>query len=376
MAGSRPWPILLMVRELGIGGCERDLTKLAKKLDRTRFAPHVGCFHSEGLRTAELQAAGIPIVRFPVTSLKSWSAIEGGRQMGRYLKDNGIVIVHAFDVPTVLFAIPAARFHRTPVIIANQLAYRDLFPPLYQRMLRVTDRLADCVVSNSQAVQQYLIDQEHVPAGRTYLCYNGVETEVFHPSPEPRPPALAGASLVIGAICALRPEKRLDLLLQAFSRIRHLRDGIKLLIVGSGPVLPSLTNLCTALGLDDACIFEPSKTDVAPWMRAIDVFVMSSESESFPNALLEAMASGCAPVGSRVGGIPELISPNQTGLLFESGDIEGLAAALSLLIADEPLRLRLSQAAVRSARENFSMEINASCNQQLYDRLLKQKGFV
>jgi glycosyltransferase involved in cell wall biosynthesis len=292
------------------------------------------------------------------------------------MKEHGIAVVHAFDVPTVLFAVPAARFHRAPVIIATQLAYRDLFSSLYQRMLRITDRLADCVVANSKAVQQYLIDKEGVPAGRTYLCYNGVETDVFHPAAEPRPPAVADARLVIGAICALRREKRLDLLLQAFAKVRHLGTGIKLLIVGSGPMLPDLEKLQASLGLAADCIFEPAKTDVASWMRAIDIFVMSSESESFPNALLEAMASGCTPVGSRVGGIPELISPDQTGLLFDSGDVEGLARSLAQLIQDEPLRRRLSQASVQSARETFSMEINAGRNQALYETLLARKGLL
>ena len=374
MAMSRPWPVLLMVRELGIGGCERDLTKLAKTLDRSRFEPHVGCFHSDGLRTAELRSAGIPIVRFPVSSFKSWSAIEGSRLMGRYLKDHAIAIVHAFDVPTVVFGIPAARFHRTPVVIATQLSYSELVCSLYFRLLRVTDHLADCVVANSRAVQQYLIDHEGVPAARTYLCYNGVETAVFHPALEPKPPVVADARLVIGAICALRPEKRLDLLLQAFAKVRHMGEGIKLLIVGSGPVLPDLEKLRTTLGLAQDCIFEPAKSDVASWMRAIDIFVMSSESESFPNALLEAMASGCAPVGSRVGGIPELISQDQTGLLFDSGDVDALARALASLIRDPALRRRFAQAAARSAQDTFSMEINACRNQALYETLLQQKG--
>jgi hypothetical protein len=134
------------------------------------------------------------------------------------------------------------------------------------------------------------------------------------------------------------------------AKVRHLAAGLKLLIVGSGPELPNLEKLQAHLGLADDCIFEPAKTNVAPWMRSIDIFVMSSESESFPNALLEAMTSGCAPVGSRVGGVPELISQNQTGLLFDSGDVEG------------------------PARDNFSMEINARRNQALYQTLLERKG--
>src|SRR6202030_2533352 len=102
-------PILLMVRELGIGGCERDLTKLAKGLDRARFEPHVGCFQENGLRSEELRAAGIPIVRFPVGSFGSWSALAGARQMGAYLRAHRIGLGHAFATPTDIFAAPAAR---------------------------------------------------------------------------------------------------------------------------------------------------------------------------------------------------------------------------------------------------------------------------
>jgi hypothetical protein len=60
---ASPVPVLLMVRELGIGGCERDVVKLAKAIDRSKFTPHVGCFVSQGLRYEELRATGTPIIR-------------------------------------------------------------------------------------------------------------------------------------------------------------------------------------------------------------------------------------------------------------------------------------------------------------------------
>jgi glycosyltransferase involved in cell wall biosynthesis len=367
---AQPVPVLLMVRELGIGGCERDLAKLAKVLDRSKFTPHVGCFISEGLRSAELRAAGVPIVRFPVRSFQSWSAVQGARQMGRYLREHQIRLVHCFDVPTVVFGIPTAYFYRTPAIVSAQLGERELFSKTYHRLLRWTDRLADVVVANSQYIRQYLIDREHVPAERTYLCHNGFEPSVFHPANEPKPPDLAGASLVIGAVCALRPEKRLDLLLNAFAKVRPLLPGMKLLIVGSGPVLPMLQALSNDLDIAADCIFEPSKTDVAPWIRALDVYVMCSETESFPNALLEAMACGCAVVGSQVGGVPELIADKVSGLLFESGNADSLSSALSKLILDPALRRRFAEQAAVSALENFSMELNARRNEALYTTLL------
>ena len=366
-----PVPVLLMVRELGIGGIERDVAKLAKAIDRSEFSPHVGCFISEGLRSDELRAAGVPIVRFPVRSFQSWSAIQGARLMSRYLRQHKIQIVHCFDVPTVVFGVPVAYFSRTPVIISAQLGERELFSKVYHQLLRWTDHLADVVVANSHYIRQYLIDREHVPAGRTFLCHNGVETSVFYPAPGPKPPAVAGASLVIGTVCALRPEKRVDLLLKAFAQVRHLQGGMKLLIVGSGKVLPQLEALRDELGIMADCIFEPAKIDVLPWMRALDVFVISSESESFPNALLEAMACGCSPIGSRVGGIPELITHGVSGLLFESQSAESLSAALAKLIQDPALRLQFAKQAAHVARETFSMEANAQRNEALYRRLIQ-----
>jgi glycosyltransferase involved in cell wall biosynthesis len=372
MAG--PVPVMLMVRELGIGGCERDLAKLVKAIDRSKFSPHVGCFISEGLRSGELREAGVPIVRFPVRSFQSWSAIQGARQMGRYLREHQIKLVHCFDVPTVIFGIPTAYLYRTPAIISAQLGERELFSKTYHRLLRWTDRLADVVVANSRYIQQYLIEREHIPAARTYLCHNGFEPAVFHTTAEPKPGAVADASLVIGAVCALRPEKRLDLLLRAFAQIRHLQSGLKLLIVGSGAVLPQLTALSRELGIAADCVFEPSKTDVPPWMHALDIYVMCSETESFPNALLEAMACGCAVVGSRVGGVPELITDGVSGLLFESLSVDSLSAALAKLVTDQALRRRLSAQAAVAARNNFSMEVNARRNEALYTTLLGRKG--
>jgi len=365
-----------MVRELGIGGCERDLAKLAKALDRAQFFPHVGCFHSDGLRSEELRAAGVPIVRFPVRSFQSFSAISGARQMGRYLREHQIKLVHCFDVPTVIFGVPTAYFNHIPAIVSAQLGERELHPKIHHKLLRITDHLADVVVANSRAIQQYLIEREHVPALRTYLCHNGVETSIFHPAAEPKPPTVAGASLVIGTVCALRPEKRVDLLLRAFAQVHHLLPGMKLLIVGSGPVLAQLEALRDELGIAADCVFEPSKTEVAPWMRALDIYVMSSETESFPNALLEAMACGCAVVGSRVGGIPELITDGVSGLLFESRNIDELAASLGKLILDPALRQRFAAQAAAFARDTFSMDVNARRNESLYRSLLARKGII
>ncbi len=372
----QPWPVLLLVRELGIGGCERDLTKIALGLDRRRFSPHVGCFHPEGLRTAELRAAGVPIVAFPVRSFHSRSALLGLRRMGTYMERHGIRLVHSFDVPMNIFGMPAARLFQVPVAISSQLSHRDLLRPVSRLAVRLTDQLADAIVVNCEAMRRHLVEDEKVPGGRVYLCYNGVDTRIFHPLDRRRSPPVAEASLVIGVVCALRLEKRLDLLLEAFAQVRSLAPGMRLLVVGSGPELPALKALSRRLGVAGECVFQPATSEVASWLRAIDIFVLPSVTEAFSNALLEAMACGCCPVGSRVGGTPELIADEERGLLFEPGDAADLAAKLARLIAQEGLRRRLAEAAAAFARDRLSIEKAVRRTEALYAALLERAGLA
>lgn len=372
---SEPHPVLLMVRELGVGGCERDAAKMARFLDRRRFSPHVGCLRPNGIRTAELAAAGVPITTFPLHSLASPAAVwRAVRAIRRYLKEHRIEVVHAYDFPMSMFGAPVARMCGAPVVISSNLGYRDKVAGYTRELLFAADRLSDAVVVNSRAVQEHLVAYTKMRPEKTYLCYNGVETAVFYPKAEPRPEPVRDAALVIGAVCALREEKRLDLLLEAFSRVQRRREGLKLLIVGSGNMLPRLEAQSARLGLGETCHFEPETADVAPWMRAIDVFVLCSSTESFPNALLEAMACGCCVIGSRVGGVPELIENGVSGLVFEPGDIDSLVDRLTTVVDNDELRRSMGQAAAKRAREEFSMEIAAQRTGALYEELLRRRN--
>ncbi len=132
----------------------------------------------------------------------------------------------------------------------------------------------------------------------------------------------------------------------------------------------SLQSLARDLGIADAVLFIPGQADVADWLRSIDVYINSSRSESFPNALLEAMACGCCVIGSAVGGIPELVSHEENGLVFPVNDQEALADAIKKVATDEQLRRRLAAAAALTAREKFSMQVNLDRMDSLYSLLL------
>lgn len=130
-----------------------------------------------------------------------------------------------------------------------------------------------------------------------------------------------------------------------------------------------LRRRAAAAGVESSCRFEPASAQVAEWLRAIDIFVLPSRSEALSNSLMEAMACGCAPVASRVGGNPELIAHGETGLLFEPGDAEELARHLELLAGNRDLRVRLGAAAAVRIRREFSVEQAARRMEQIYASL-------
>src|SRR5215204_474317 len=197
---SRPWPILLTVRMLDQGGCERDLARLAANIDRSLFTPHVGCFFREGVRLPDLKEAGVPVVEFPLRGLKSWQSISNTvTSFLRYAREHDIRLSHTYDGPSTMFLIPLARMARIPVLVSSQLSLRELNTRREQRFLRFSDRLVRRVVVNSKAVLDDLAIHYDVPRSKLALVYNGIDTTVFHPGPKFRPPGIHGAPLVIGS---------------------------------------------------------------------------------------------------------------------------------------------------------------------------------
>jgi len=125
-----PWPVLLMACELDLGGSERQMSALARTLDRSKFEPIAGCFRTGGARAKELEAAGVEIAHFPVYSFASPDAVAGAWRLGL----RNIRLVHTLDYPLTAFAIPVARALTRAVAVSSQRSHRDLIPPRYRRI--------------------------------------------------------------------------------------------------------------------------------------------------------------------------------------------------------------------------------------------------
>jgi glycosyltransferase involved in cell wall biosynthesis len=363
--------VLLMVRGLTLGGSERQAAVVAAGLDRSRFECHVACVHPEGIRADELRRSHIPIHVFPLRSLRRPSALFEGLRLTRFIRKNRIDLVHTFDPPMNIFGVPFARLAGTCQVLSSMRSHRGLVTPNMRRLLRLSDRLAHGIVVNCDSVRRQLIAEDGVPNNHIQLCHNGIDTEAFHPQGRGPIPEFGNARLVIGSVCALRPEKGLTTLIDAFARVCIDRPDIRLGIVGSGPALPELQDHAANAGCRDQVVFVPESSDVARFLRAMDVFVLPSRSEALSNSLMEAMACGCAAVASRVGGNVELIQHDRTGLLFESGNALDLGLQLELMIRETELRRRLAESAAARIREEFSLPTSIDRMSSIYSAVLE-----
>jgi glycosyltransferase involved in cell wall biosynthesis len=368
----KPVPVLLMARELGPGGSERQLAEILKGLDRNEFAPHAGFFRT-GMRSDELERAGIPCLQIGITSFKNFAFAGHARSLGTFLRQNRIEVVHTFDYPLTCFAVPVARAFGVPVVLSSQRSHRALIPERYLKLVRLTDVAVDGIVVNCRALENYLASEEDIPRSKIHLCYNGIDFARSESVDKNSSSRLPGLPVTVGTVAVLRREKNLISLLRAVAQLRHVQPELAVLIVGSGPEERRLRHCAQQLGIAKNCVFEPSQKDVVPWLKRIDIFVLPSSTEALSNSLMEAMACGCAVIASNVGGNPELVVDGKTGLLFDPEKIPDLAAKITLLAGNELLRDSLSRNARRFIRERFSLEASVRCMSDLYRRLRAQR---
>jgi glycosyltransferase involved in cell wall biosynthesis len=303
--------------------------------------------------------------------------VEGAKVLRDYVKRERIDLVQAFDAPTSVYMIPLGRALGLKATISSHLYCRDLIYGLQYWALRVVDVLSDRIVVNAEAIGEHLRKDFGVPAERIFVSHNGVETDVFFPRADERKVFEPGA-VVVGSLCVMREEKRIEVLIEAFAQMRREHGDevgmARLLLVGDGPMREGWQKLAMERGLSGVFHLEQTSGNVPEWLRQMDVFVMSSRSEGFPNAVLEAMACGLVPVASRVGGIPELVTEGESGLLFESGNVAELAGHLRKLVTNAPYRKQLSEAAAARAHTVFPMERAAERMGAFYEGLIRKTG--
>jgi len=271
-----------------------------------------------------------------------------------------------------LDAVISARLAGVPVVIHGEHG-REASDPhgLNRRRMRIRKTLAPLVsrfVTVSFDLERWLVDIVGIPIRKVGTIHNGVDVDRFAAGDRHAARRALGVSddaLVIGTVGRLDPVKDQAALLAAVAQLGDVEGRPTLVIVGEGPCRQGLEADIARRGLGDRVIMAGERGDVAGLLAAFDIFALPSLGEGISNTILEAMAAGLPVVATDVGGNPELVDHDVTGLLVPPASPSALTAALRRYCSDAGLATLHGKA----GRDRVTRELSLDHMVRAYTRL-------
>lgn len=345
--------ILIINSARGSGGIESHSITLATALLKKGQTVYLACRPGSPLRNSAV-AHSVPVMDF--------SLVNSGDLKGA-LKLKEMIGITAADVLIINLgkdywpgAITARLAGKRSVIIRHQA----------NRLKRMTRWLLSHHTDRIVAVSRFIRDgmvSDGIPLEKITVIPNSVDSGEFSPSPAERERArnelgIRTDDIVTGFVGAMDEGKGIFDLLKAFHALAAGDSRLKLLYVGKGTDMERLRK--EAQVLEDRVIFAGHRKDMAAMYAAMDMFVLPSTCrEAFGMVLIEAMSAGKPVIGTRIGGIPEIIEQGKNGLIVPPGDHHAIAQAISKLAGSQSLREELASNAIQSVALNFSSEVFA-----------------
>ncbi|MBW8886703.1 MAG: glycosyltransferase [Fibrobacteres bacterium] len=329
--------ILHIIQSLGIGGMENRIARLAGGLDRGRFAVEVLSFRPPQSGRLELPP-GTPHHYFPVPSGLHPLRI---LRLARFIRAGGYTAVHTHNWSTMFYGITAAWLARRPVILHGEhgLNRSDLAGIPWKRLWaqRILCRMADAIVPVNGVIAAYVCKHWRLAAGIPRVIPNGVDLSRFHAKETRGDSARDPARFEMGMVGRLDEVKDIGCALRALQRLKAAGQagGMRLTLVGDGPLQAKLADEARAMGVAEMVDFAGARADVPAWYGRFDLYLNTSVYEGMSNTLLEAMACGLPLIASRVPGNAAWLAEGENARFFESGDDAALAAAI-LALRDDP----------------------------------------
>ncbi len=357
-------------------GAERALLLTLRALAGTGYEPVVVA-GTDGVFPEQVRELGISCRVAPLLPLdrqRPWSSVRGIAAVMREAVRHRVSIIHTNEVPSFEPGGRVARLLRIPAVTHvrfpnERSGYEYFLRAGFTRALFVSHALRDMALSEAP----------HVFRGKSEVLHDGVEMQ-----PEATSAEIAGlrqelglpASATIVAMAGQVAEvKGIWDFVDAAAILAQQGPEPHFAVLGDdlktgGATRRAMQERVAALGLASRFSFLGFRMDAPRLIQAFDVVAVPSHVEPLGNATLEAMASGRPVVGSRVGGIPEMIQDGQTGVLVEPHAPAGLAAAIGALVSDVGQRQRLAAGARRRARDAFSLAAHGHRLAACYDALV------
>ena len=356
------------------GGAERFALGLATHLPRDRFEPWVCATRgAEPLATAALAEAGIPLIGLGREA--RWDVHRLGALPG-IVRRHRFDVLHSHMFGSNLWGTLVGTACRVPVVIAQEHTWSYEGAP-WRVWLdgQVIGRFATRFVAVSNADAERMVAIEKVPARKVTVVPTAYvpQADGARDTDLRAELGLAPDTPLYGSASNLRPQKALEVLLDAHARLLETCPGAHLVLAGDGVCRPDIERRIRELSIADSTHLLGVRTDVDAVIRCLDVAAMSSDFEGMPLFAFECFANATPLVATAVGGLPQIIDDGRTGILVPPRRPDLLAEKIELLLRDAALRERLTTAA-RAELDGYSLDVIAGRWADLYEQLLRERA--
>ena len=369
--------ILYVIDQLcGMGGAERMLIEIVRRLDPQRFRCSIVTFQVDPKLDA-LQRITCPLHILPLRRTYDFNALRMAFRLRKLIHSENVSLVHTFFESSDIWAAPVARLSGCHALVSSRRDMGILRTRKHEIAYRFVNPLFKRVLAVSGEVRSYCLNHDHLPPQRVETLYNGVDLDELSTRAvefDARQKLLLPSDApVISTVANIRHVKGLDVLVRAAAIV--CREFPKAVFVIVGKVLvqetyADLQALIESLRLNNNVKFTGQLPNPYPVLRASDIFCLPSRNEGFSNALIEAMGSGLPCVATRVGGNPEAIDEGKNGFLVDSEDVNSLADRILQLLRDPARRREMGESARAEVEKRFSIEAMMSSLMSIYDELL------
>lgn len=367
-----------------IAGGTNSLSLILKKLNKDKYEPYL--LNPEGPVNERARKMGVKVIPYDFKHRYLSIRIRGKRivdplalicrfidgfRLSRIVKRYQIDLIHCNNISGYVASSVVSFLTGIPVIWHVRTYWPDKLYSLW---------LPDKVIFVSDDLRK--ASGKYSKSSKMMVIHNGLNLD-FCISSNGKKPLKAELGLnnyiLVGNVGRVVPWKGLHILIESMRPVFKEEEKARLLIVGDEFVnernrqssyMMELKALAQKLGISDKVIFTGFRSDVSNVLSSIDIFVSSSVNDPNPRAVLEAMYMGCSIIGTRSGGVPEMIEDGKSGILVPPDDPRSMTKAVKKLIENPALRMSMGQAAKKRVEDIFTIDVTQRKIEKVYDELL------
>lgn len=362
---TAPARVIHLVEDLRTGGLEKIVRNIVVNLDRARFDPEVWCLARGGEVAEEIAAGSIPVHVSDMGERPSPGFLL--RLAGRLRRVNArIVHCHGYTACTVGRA--AAILARTPRVFAHIHTQGVWLQPRQRRIEWVLAAFSTKIICVSEAVRDFVVQDERIPRKKTEVIYNGIpDLPLLDREWARRVFGIREGAKVLGCVASLEPHKGHPVLIEAVRIARARLGDLVLLVVGEGSLRGELEARARDAGAP--AIFAGRMENVDLALAAVDAMaLLSVEREGLSLAIIEAMAASKPVISSHLGGLPELVEDGTSGLLCKAGDATEAAGCIVRVLENAEVGRAMGDVGRRIYLAKFTVGRMVSEIERLYGK--------